>query len=48
MSPAHQDFRLRNRLHCPKLACFGGSVGLELSPGVLLDRAVIERFVVVG
>jgi integrase len=31
-----------------KLAVFGESVGLELSPGVLLDRSVIERFVLVG
>ena len=31
-----------------KLARFGEQVGLELSPGVLLDRAVIERFILVG
>ncbi len=31
-----------------KLACFGESVGLELSPGVLLAEAVIERFVLIG
>jgi integrase len=29
-----------------KLACFGESVGLELSPAVLLAPAVIERFIV--
>jgi integrase len=29
-----------------RLARFGESVGLELSPAVLLDRAVIERFIV--
>jgi integrase len=31
-----------------RLACFGERVGLELSADVLLDRAAIERFVVVG
>jgi integrase len=31
-----------------RLARFGESVGLELSPGVLLHRSVIERFVLVG
>ena len=31
-----------------KLACFGEQVGLELSAGVLLDRATVERFVLVG
>jgi hypothetical protein len=31
-----------------KLACFGESVGLELSAEVLLDRSVIERFIVLG
>jgi integrase len=31
-----------------KLARFGEQVGLGLSPGVLLDRAVIERFILVG
>jgi integrase len=31
-----------------KLACFGESVGLELSAGVLLDSSVIERFIVVS
>jgi integrase len=31
-----------------RLACFGESVGLELSADVLLAGAVIERFVVVG
>lgn len=31
-----------------KLARFGEQVGLELSPEVLLDRAVIERFILVG
>ena len=31
-----------------KLAGFGESVGLELTPGVLLDSSVIERFVLTG
>ena len=31
-----------------KLAAFGESVGLELSAAVLLDRSVIERFVLTG
>jgi hypothetical protein len=31
-----------------KLASFGISVGLEVSPGVLLHSSVIERFVLVG
>jgi integrase len=31
-----------------RVAGFGERVGLELSAGVLLDRAVIERFIVVG
>jgi integrase len=31
-----------------RLAAFGESVGLELSPAVLLDRSVIERFIVTG
>jgi hypothetical protein len=31
-----------------KLACFGESVGLELSPGVLLHASVIERFILTG
>jgi integrase len=31
-----------------RLACFGQSVGLELSPEVLLQPSVIERFVVGG
>ncbi|MDQ2758926.1 MAG: site-specific integrase [Actinomycetota bacterium] len=31
-----------------KLAVFGESVGLQLSAGVLLDRSVIERFVLTG
>ncbi len=31
-----------------KLAAFGESVGLELSVAVLLDRSVIERFVLTG
>jgi hypothetical protein len=31
-----------------RLACFGESVGLELSAEMLLDRSVIERFVVSG
>ncbi len=31
-----------------RLACFGESLGLELSAGVLLDRSVIERFIVLG
>jgi integrase len=31
-----------------KLACFGEQVGLELSAGVMLDRATVERFILVG
>lgn len=31
-----------------KLACFGESVGLELSGGVLLHPSVIERFILTG
>lgn len=31
-----------------RLACFGERVGLELSPGVLLSEAVIERFILTG
>lgn len=31
-----------------KLARFGEQVGLELSPGVLLHRSVIERFILTG
>jgi len=31
-----------------RLACFAESVGLELSPGVLLAEATVERFILVG
>ncbi len=31
-----------------KLACFGEQVGLDLSARVLLDRSVIERFILTG
>jgi integrase len=31
-----------------RLACFGESIGLELSAGVLLDSSVIERLIVVS
>lgn len=33
---------------CAKIAAFGESVGLMLSPGVLLHPSVIERFIAIG